>query len=79
MYVNKRATGASGSVQQSANTAGRSIDGIRTTQRKQRVDNHSHSERTKAHRMHVLPKTHVVVGDLVYSYGDRNKSRARDR
>jgi len=29
--------------------------------------------------MHVLSKTHIVVGDLVYIYGNRNKSRARDR
>ena len=67
---------ASGSIQQSADTTGRSIDDIRTT--KQRVDNHQYSKRSKALRVHVLPKTHIVVGDLVCIYGDRNKSRARD-
>ena len=43
------------------------------------VDNHPHSERSKAPRIHVLPKTHIMFGDLVIIYGDRNKSRARDR
>ena len=32
-----------------------------------------------APRMHVLPKGHIVVGDLLYIYGNRNKSRACDR
>ena len=47
-------------------------------QHKQRVDNEPHSERSKARRMHILSKTHIVVGDLVSIYGYRNKSRARN-
>jgi len=43
-------------------------------QRKERVDNQPHSERSNAPRMQVLPMTHIVVGYLVYIYGDRNKS-----
>ena len=44
----------------------------------QRVDNHPHSERSKAPRVHVLPKTHIIVGDIGYIYGDRSKSRVGD-
>jgi hypothetical protein len=48
-------------------------------QHKKRLQNHPHSEKAKA----PLAKSHasasIEVGDLVYLYGDRNKSRARDR
>ena len=43
-------------------------------QRKQRIDNHSHSERSKAQPMDACPsEIHIVVGDLVCIYGDRNR------
>ena len=74
--VSKRAADASGLVQQLADTAGRSIDDISTIQ-----TTRCNSERSKAPRMHVLSKAHIVVGDLVvvvYIYGDRNKSRTYD-
>ncbi|KAI0243119.1 hypothetical protein LSAT2_008376, partial [Lamellibrachia satsuma] len=48
-------------------------------QQKHRIDNHPHSERSKAPGMNVLPSTEVAVGDLVYIHADRTKSKARDR
>ena len=72
MSVSKRATDASGPVQQSAKPlAGRSMI---LEQHKQCLDNNPHSECSKAPRINNLPKTNIVVGDLVYIYGDRNKS-----
>ena len=44
-----------------------------------RIDNHPHSERSKAPWMNVLPSIEVAVGDLVYIRADRNKSKAHDR
>ena len=44
-----------------------------------RVANHPHSMRSKAPSGHVALPLPITPGDLVYLYGDRNKSRTRDR
>ena len=41
--------------------------------------NHRHSEKAKAPIAKSRPAEHIAVGDLVYLYADRNKTRARDR
>ena len=45
----------------------------------QRIANHHHSEKAKAPVTKNRPAEHITVGDLVYLYSDRNKTRARDR
>ena len=42
-------------------------------QHKHRIDNHSHSERSKTPAMNVLPSIEVAVGDSVSIHADRNK------
>ena len=48
-------------------------------QHEQRIANHHHSEEAKAPIAKDRPAEHITVGDLVYLYSDRNKTRARDR
>ena len=48
-------------------------------QHEQRIANHHHSEKAKAPIAKDRPAEHITVGDLVYLYSDRNKTRARDR
>jgi hypothetical protein len=48
-------------------------------QNEQRSMNHSHSERAKTPMKTAIPSYNIRVGDLVYLYCDRNKSRGRDR
>ena len=48
-------------------------------QHEQRIANHRHSEKAKAPIAKSRPAEHIAVGDLVYLYSDRNKTRARDR
>ena len=45
----------------------------------QRLVNHPHSETSKAPRGALRTSPSITVGDLVYLYCDRNKSRGRDR
>ena len=45
----------------------------------QRLVNHPHSETSKAPRGALRSSPSITVGDLVYLYCDRNKSRGRDR
>ena len=47
-------------------------------QHQKRTDNHPHSERAKTPTGSVGPSCDASVGDLVYVYSDRNKSRARN-
>lgn len=49
------------------------------SQHSQRVANHPHSMKSKTPSGRVSLPTNVHAGDLVYLYGDRNKSKARDR
>lgn len=49
------------------------------SQHSQRVSNHPHSMRSKTPSGRVPVPIPVHSGDLVYLYGDRNKSKARDR
>ena len=48
-------------------------------QHEQRIANHLHSEKAKAPITKSRPAEHIAVGDLVYLYSDRNKTRARYR
>ena len=48
-------------------------------QHEQRVTNHTHSEKAKAPISRRRPANDITVGDLVYLFSDRNKTRARDR
>ena len=48
-------------------------------QQAQRVANHPYSMRSKAPSGRIAVPISLQPGDLVYLYGDRNKSRARDR
>ena len=48
-------------------------------QNEQRIANHTHSEKAKAPISRRRPTNHIIVGDLVYLFSDRNKTRARDR
>ena len=48
-------------------------------QNEQRIANHTHSEKAKAPISRRRPPNHITVGDLVYLFSDRNKTRARDR
>ena len=48
-------------------------------QNEQRIANHTHSEKAKAPIARRRPANRIVVGDLVYLFSDRNKTRARDR
>ena len=48
-------------------------------QHEQRVTNHTHSEKAKAPISSRRPANNITVGDLVYLFSDRNKTRARDR
>jgi hypothetical protein len=48
-------------------------------QHKLRVSNHAHSEVSKAPRGSLPAEESVDVGDIVYVYSDRNKSRGRNR
>ena len=48
-------------------------------QHTQRLSNHPHSEKSKTPIPKSTPTDRVAVGDLVYLYADRNKTRARDR
>ena len=41
--------------------------------------NHPQSEKSKAPVAKTRPADRIAVGDLVYFYSDRNKTRARDR
>ena len=48
-------------------------------QHEQRIANHRDSEKAKAPIAKSCPAEHIAVGDLVYLYSDRNKTRAHDR
>ena len=48
-------------------------------QHEQRIANHHHSEKAKAPITKNLPAEHITVGELVYVYSDRNKTRAHHR
>jgi hypothetical protein len=48
-------------------------------QNEQRRSNHAHSEKSKAPVVEFRTPERITVGDLVYLYSDRNKTRARDR
>ncbi|CAB4040431.1 Hypothetical predicted protein, partial [Paramuricea clavata] len=48
-------------------------------QNEQRTSNHAHSEKSKAPVAEFRTPERITVGDLVYLYSDRNKTRARDR
>ena len=48
-------------------------------QQRDRLTNHPSSERSKAPRAVMPPIPDIRVGELVYLYNDRNKTRARDR
>ena len=48
-------------------------------QHKHRIDNHPHSEHSKAPGINVLPSIEVAVGDLVYSHANCNKLKTHDR
>ena len=48
-------------------------------QHEQRITNHTHSEKPKAPISSRRPANNITVGDLVYLFSDRNKTRARDR
>ena len=48
-------------------------------QHEQRVTNHTHSEKAKAPISSRRPANNITIGDLVYLFSDRNKTRARDR
>ena len=48
-------------------------------QHKQRVTNHTHSKKAKAPISRQHPANNITVGDLVYLFSDRNKTRAGDR
>ena len=50
-----------------------------TKQHDLRVANHPSSAKAKAHNIKEAPNPTLTIGDLVYLYCDRNKSRARDR
>ena len=48
-------------------------------QYRNQVQNHPHSEASKHKNQNILKSEPITVGDLVYLYGDRDKSRARNR
>ena len=48
-------------------------------QHRQRLANHPLSEASKAPRGQRRPDPELCIGDIVYIYSDRNKSRARER
>ena len=48
-------------------------------QHSNRLQNHRHSEASKAPKAVSAPSSDIAVGDLVYLYVDRNKSAARNR
>ena len=50
-------------------------------QHKQRTENHPHSERSKNSRKAIthVPSQRINVGDLVYLYTDRDKTKSRSR
>lgn len=48
-------------------------------QYRNRVQNHPHSEASKRKSQKILKSDSITVGDLVYLYGDRDKSCARNR
>ena len=48
-------------------------------QHAQRLTNHPHSEKSKTPVTKSKLTDRIAVGDLVYLYADRNKTRARDR
>jgi hypothetical protein len=48
-------------------------------QQQSRVENHSHSERSKCKSNKRSPPVEISIGDLVYIKSDRNKCQARDR
>ncbi|MCG7876681.1 MAG: RNase H-like domain-containing protein [Candidatus Thiodiazotropha endolucinida] len=48
-------------------------------QNRNRVQNHPHSEASKHKSQKILKSDSITVGDLVYLYGDRDKSCARNR
>ena len=50
-----------------------------TKQHDQRLGNHPHNMKSKDPLAHPRPSSKLEVGDLVYIYSDRNKSKARDR
>ena len=47
-------------------------------QHEQHIANHRHSEKAKAPIAKSRPAEHIAIGDLVYLYSDRNKTRACD-
>ena len=49
------------------------------SQHQQRKLNHPHSERSKSNGTKTAASHHIDVGDLVYLYSDRDKSRSRSR
>ena len=53
--------------------------GIIVQQNEQCIANHTHSEKAKAPISRRCPTNHIIVGDLVYLFSDRNKTRARNR
>ena len=48
-------------------------------QNEERMANHPHSEKSKAPVAKTRPADRITVGDLVYLYSNRNKTRACDR
>lgn len=48
-------------------------------QHSNRIENHAHSEASKAPLSGFRPEPEIHVGDLVYLYSDRNKTQGRDR
>ncbi len=44
-----------------------------------KIQNHPYSEKSKSPLKDYRPDCNVIVGDLVYLHGDRDKTRARDR
>ena len=48
-------------------------------QNEHRIANHTHSEKAKAPIARRCPADCIAVGDLVYLFSDRNKTRTSDR
>ena len=48
-------------------------------QNQQRIANHEHSQKSKAHNKPFHPRPNLKVGSLVYLYTDRDKTKARPR
>lgn len=44
-----------------------------------RLHNHEHSEKSKSYNKTIPPESHIEIGDLVYLYQDRDKTKGRPR